>query len=213
MRGNGALAGAALKYQRGGWLLSGSVDAGFGTYDSSRRVEVGNFFGVASASPQSWHIGGSLRVSYQAAFQRFYLKPIAELRAVQVSSSGYTEAGAAPFNLTVAGQTSATIAGTGAMEIGSRFRVGEAALLHAYASVGLTVMTQDGWVASARIAGAPAGAPGFQATTPVPNTLGRFTVGANLFATEHVEFKLQYNADVGDGFSAHTGIARFTYRF
>ncbi len=211
--GNGGVAGLSIKYNPGNWLFTGTLDAGFGSYRSSRQVEVGDFLQTATASPDAWHVGGTLRASYQAVLGSVYLRPMAELRLINVTNSGYTETGAAPFNLAVSSASSTTVAGTGALEIGTRIGLGETGTLHLFASAGVSVYGNDGWSANARLAAAPAAAGSFQATTPIPDVLGRFSVGANLYTAGNMEVRLQYNADIGEGFAAHTGMARVAYRF
>jgi outer membrane autotransporter protein len=211
--GNGWMAGVAVKYNPGNWLFTGAIDAGFGHYSSSRQVEVGNFLQTATASPDAWHVGGTLRASYQAVFDSFYLRPMVELRLINVANSGYTETGAAPFNLAVSSASSTTVVGTGALEVGTRVSLGEEGTLHLYASAGLSLYGDDGWAADARFAAAPAGTGSFRATTPIPDVLGRFAIGANLYTAGNMEVRVQYNADIGEGFAAHTGMARVAYRF
>ncbi|NKE43891.1 autotransporter outer membrane beta-barrel domain-containing protein [Roseomonas frigidaquae] len=211
--GNGWVGGLAVKYNPGNWLFTGAIDAGFGNYSSSRQVEVGDFVQTATASPDAWHVGGTLRASYQAAFDGFYLRPMAELRLINVANSGYTETGAAPFNLAVSSASSTTVAGTGALELGTRINLGETGTLHLFASAGLSLYGNDGWAADARFAAAPAGTSNFRATTPIPDMLGRFALGANLYTTGNLAIRVQYSADIGDGFAAHTGMARVAYRF
>jgi len=211
--GDSGLAGVALKYQMGAWLFSGTLDGGLGRYRSTRQIEVGDDVQSATASPEAWHLGATLRASYQAVFDGFYLKPSAELRALHVANGGYTEAGTSPFNLSVDAGSSATVAATAAVELGTRVGLGQHGTLHLFTSAGVTALGDDGWQANARFAQAPAGSPGFQATTPIPDLLGRFSVGANLYTTGNLELKLQYNGDVGEGFTAHTGFVRAAWRF
>ncbi|RDJ19610.1 autotransporter outer membrane beta-barrel domain-containing protein, partial [Bosea caraganae] len=211
--GDSVMAGAVLKYQSGGWLLSGGIDAGYGWYDSRRQVIVGNFAGTAKGSPESWHVGAHGRVSYQMAFERFYLKPSLDLHATYVGSSAYAETGAAPFDLAVDGRRSLALSATAALEIGTSIDLGSYGTLWPYASAGLTLTHADDWEAKARFASLSTLPLSFKATTPVPDVLGRLTVGADLIGNNNWDVKLQYSADLGSGYQSHTGMAKLSYRF
>ena len=93
-----------------------------------------------------------------------------------------------------------------------RLRLGEVAVLRPFASAGVKVHDNDDWKATARFAGQPASR-GFQATTPIPSVLGRFSLGADVSGAANWEFRLQYTAEIGDRYASHVGMARIAYRF
>ncbi len=211
--GDGLLAGAVIKYENGPWLLSGGLDTGYGWYSSSRLVDVGNAFAaVAKANPTAWHAGGSGRVAYQIPFETWYLKPALDLHGAYVGSSAYTETGAAPFNLAVQSAASGAVAATAAVEVGTIIGFEHGGRLRPYASVGIGALSTDGWAATARFANAQDGS-SFRASTPLPTVVGRFAAGADLYATENWNFKLQCTGDVGGSYQSHTGSARVSWSF
>ena len=128
----------------------------------------------------------------------WYVQPRVDLHLSYVRSGGYTESGAAPFNL--------------AVEVGGRVRLGEGMVLRPFASAGIELSANGDWAATARLAGQPASR-GFRASTPIPDVLGKFTVGAELLSTTNWDLRVQYSAEVGDGYTSHTGLARVAYRF
>lgn len=211
--GDGVLGGVVVKYQQGGWLFSGTLDAGYGSYDSTRQIVTGSLAQSATASPSSWHVGATARVSYRLAMGGWYLRPIGELRVARMMGNAYTERGNSPFRLAVESESSTLVTGTGAVEVGTRIPAGRFGTLLPYASAGLSVNGQDGWSATARFAGAQGASSGFRASTPIPTTLARLSVGANLATSGNIELKVQYNADLGDRYASHTGLARLAYRF
>jgi hypothetical protein len=68
------------------------------------------------------------------------------------------------------------------------------------------------WAATARFADHP-GSRGFRATTPIPDVLGKFTLGAEVLSSTNWDFRLQYGAEVGDGYASDAGLGRLAYRF
>jgi len=212
VNGDSVLLGATLRYQNGPWQLSGAVDFGHGWYDSRRTVQVGNLTQQANANPTAWQVGAHTRIAYQIPFEGWYLQPRLDLHVNHVRSGGYTENGAAPFNLTVDGQDATGFAATPALEVGGRVPLDGGMVLRPYASAGFSVLSNGDWTTTARFAGQP-NSRGFRATTPMPDTLARLSVGAELLSGTNWDFKLQYTADLGDGYASHAGIGRLAYRF
>ncbi|HMG50992.1 MAG TPA: hypothetical protein VK597_10345, partial [Inquilinus sp.] len=99
-----------------------------------------------------------------------------------------------------------------AVEVGGRIPIGESAVLRPFASAGLELNANGDWAATARFADQP-GSGGFRATTPIPDVLGKFTLGAEVLSSASWDFRLQYNAEVGDGYASHAGLGRLAYRF
>jgi outer membrane autotransporter protein len=212
VNGDSLLLGTTLRYQNGPWQLSGAVDFGHGWYDSRRTVQVGSLTQQASANPRAWQAGVHTRIAYQIPFEGWYLQPRLDLHVNHVRSGGYTENGAAPFNLTVDGQSETGFAATPALEVGGRVPLGDGMVLRPYASAGFSVLSNGDWTTTARFAGQP-NSRGFRASTPMPDTLAKFSVGAELLSGTNWDFKLQYSADLGDGYASHAGIGRLAYRF
>jgi outer membrane autotransporter protein len=172
---------------------------------------VGNFGAVASGSPNAWHVGAHGRIAYQLPFDGWYLQPRLDLHLVHVRSSGYAERGAGPFNLDVEAGNATTFAAVPAVEVGGRIRLNEGMVLRPFASAGVSFSANRDWTAAARFAG-QAG-PGFRATTPIPDVLGKFTLGAELLSSTRWDVRVQYSAEVGSGYRSHVGMARLAYRF
>jgi hypothetical protein len=218
--GDSLLLGATLRYQEGPWQVAGALDFGYGWYDSQRAIEAGSFRATASAKPDAWHVGAHARIAYTIPFQGspegslegWYLQPRLDLHLSHVHSGGYTESGAAPFNLAVESEGATTFTATPAVEVGARIRLSEGAVLRPFASAGVEMIANNDWAATARFAGQPA-SHGFRASTPIPDVLGKFTVGADLLNSSRWDFRLQYIAETGDGYVSHTGVSRAVYRF
>ncbi|WP_155888872.1 autotransporter outer membrane beta-barrel domain-containing protein [Inquilinus limosus] len=210
--GDSLLLGAILRYQTGPWQASGALDFGYGWYDSRRAVEAGSFRGTADASPNVWHVGAHARLAYQVPVEAWYVQPRLDLHLTYVHSDGYTETGAGPFNLDVEAEGAMTFAAIPAVEVGGRIPIGPTAVLRPFASAGVELNANGDWAATARFADQP-GSRGFRAETPIPDVLGRFTLGAELLSSANWDFRLQYSAGVGDGYASHAGLGRVAYRF
>ncbi|MGK9167461.1 hypothetical protein KXR53_14245 [Inquilinus limosus] len=210
--GDSLLLGAILRYQTGPWQASGALDFGYGWYDSKRAVEAGSFRATADASPNVWHVGAHARLAYQVPVEAWYVQPRLDLHLTYVHSDGYTETGAGPFNLDVEAEGATTFAAIPAVEVGGRIPIGQTAVLRPFASAGVELNANGDWAATARLAGQPGGR-GFRAETPIPDVLGRFTLGAELLSSANWDFRLQYSAGVGDGYASHAGLGRLAYRF
>ncbi|MBV1795703.1 autotransporter outer membrane beta-barrel domain-containing protein [Siccirubricoccus sp. G192] len=140
------------------------------------------------------------------------MQPRIDLHLNYVQSSSYTETGAGPFNLAVEAEGASTFAATPAVEIGGRIPLGNAAVLRPFASAGIAFLANSDWAATARFAGQTESR-GFRAATPIPDVLGKFTAGAELLSSTNWDFRLQYSAETGDGYTGHAGMGRLAYRF
>ncbi|WP_145145589.1 autotransporter outer membrane beta-barrel domain-containing protein [Roseomonas gilardii] len=214
--GDSVLVGGLLRYQTGPWQVSGAIDTGYGWYESRRSVMVGSFTGTAQGKPDAWHAGAHTRLAYQVPFGGeaggWYVQPRADLHLNYVRSGGYTEGGATPFNLAVASEGATTFTAVPAVEVGGRTRIGEATVLRSFVSVGIELSANSDWAATTRLASQP-NSHGFRAGTPIPNVLGKFTVGAELLTAANWDLRVQYSSEVGDDYTSHTGLARVAYRF
>lgn len=210
--GDSLLLGTTLRYQAGPWQVSGALDFGHGWYQSRRAISVGSLGATASASPMAWHLGAHARLAYQIQLGSWYVQPRLDLHLTYVRSSGYTEAGAEPFNLMVNAEGETTFAAVPAVEVGGRIRLSDTAVLRPYASAGIQASAHQDWATTARFAGQPTSR-GFRVTTPLPGTLGKFAVGAELLNSANWDLRLQYSAEVGDDYVSHTGVGRLAYRF
>jgi hypothetical protein len=85
-------------------------------------------------------------------------------------------------------------------------------VLRPFASAGVRFGTNGDWTTTARLAARPVGQ-GFRVSTPIPDVVGRFTLGAELLGTERWDLRIQYTAEVGDCYAAHAGTGRIAYRF
>jgi uncharacterized protein YhjY with autotransporter beta-barrel domain len=210
--GDGLMAGATVGYRTGAWRISGALDLGYGWFDSRRTVSLGDLMQISKGSPDAWHAGVHTRIAYQIPMGGWYVQPFVDLGATYLRSGAFTETGAGPFNLAVNSQGSTVLSASAAVEVGGSLPLGSLGTLKPFASVGFGVLSDDDWSVRARFADQP-DARGFKASTPMPDTVAKFRVGARLASGTNWDFQLQYNADVASNYLSHAGIGRIAYRF
>ena len=211
--GDNVLAGAALTYQSGGWLLSGAVDGGYGWYDSRRNIVVGSFSDVAEASPTAWHVGFHGRAAYEMALGGWYVTPSASVHAIYAHGNAFTETGASPFNLTVEEQDGFALTAAAAVEVGTRIDLGAYGVLRPFLGAGVSFTTANDWTTKARFTSLPGVADRFSTASPVPDVLGKLTAGVELAGSSSWDIRLQYDAEMGQDYLSHTGVARLSVHF
>ena len=207
------MGGMGLKYQSGPLLASAMVEGGWGSFDSTRRIVVGEDVFTATGSPDVSNVGLHGRISYQLPYQSFYLRPSLDLDASRVELDGYTETGSGEYNLAVGGTDAWVMAATPAVEIGTRIDAGNGTVLRPYLGLGVTLSSGNDWDIESRFAGAAASAGSFTSTIDNPDTLGVIRAGIEVMSSEHFAATLQYNGSFGDGYSANAGTVKLIWRF
>jgi uncharacterized protein YhjY with autotransporter beta-barrel domain len=211
--GSNIMGGVILTYRPGPWELSGALDAGRGSYDTQRFISIGAVQATATASPEMWNAGVHLRAAYRHQAGDWQVKPFADLHADYVHADAYQETGAGPFDLEVKQHSDVALAGSAGVEVRGEMTIGEKDLrVLPFASAAIEILDGDNWAVAARFSD-PAGAQGFKASTPLPNVLGKFAVGAEVAGGERWNLRLQYSADVGDTYTAQSGAARLAVSF
>ncbi|QYZ70000.1 autotransporter outer membrane beta-barrel domain-containing protein [Neotabrizicola shimadae] len=207
------MGGLGLKYQSGPLLASAMLDAGSGSFDSSRRIIVGDDVFTANSAPDVANAGLHGRISYQLPYQGFYLRPSLDLDASHVDLGGYTETGGGEFNLAVEGTDGWVFAATPALEVGTRIDAGNGTVLRPYLGIGATLTNGNDWAVESRFAGADASAGSFTSTIDNPDTLGLIRAGVEVMSSKNFSATLLYNGAFADGYSANAGAVKLTWRF
>ena len=209
--GDSALAGLIVKRQDGALLLSAAADVGYGWYDSTRTITLGDTKLAAKANPDAQNAGLHARAAYEVPFQRWYLRPTLDLHAAYVRMDGYSESGAAPFNLDVNSSDKVFLAAAPTLEIGTRLDLADGSTLRAFASAGAAFFSDNDWHSQASFEDAPANS--FDSELPMPDTVARVGLGIEMVTTKRITAKLQYAGDFGDDYNAHAGMFRVGYLF
>jgi hypothetical protein len=101
----------------------------------------------------------------------------------------------------------------GGLEVSSgQIKVGNGLTLKPFAGVAIETQNNGDWAARSRFVGQD-DTDGFKAVTPLPTLLSQVTFGADLASGSKWDLRLEYGADLGKGYTAQTGAARFAVKF
>ncbi len=212
-RGEAGYAALTAKYQTGPWLFSGAVFGGGGEFTSTRLVTLPGFAGVARGSPTLSNVGALVRGTYTLGREEFYLRPSVTLGLTHVRSGAYRENGSTMLNLDVAAASGTVAALTPALEIGGRVNFANGVVMRLYTSVGVSLLSEGQWTQEARLVAAPAVAGRFASVVRTDQTVGRLAAGAQIFATDRLELRLQYEGEYSFNLTGHGGSVALAMRF
>jgi outer membrane autotransporter protein len=188
------------------------LDVAFGSLDL-RRTLVQSGLDQARAVSQAFNAGLHLRTAYTVAVDSFYVEPAIELDANYVRINGYTEKGAAPFNLKVNALEDVVLAATPDLRIGSRIELGPRAAAKVYVGGGISFLHGNKFEVDARFASVSSAAGNFRSTFNNDSVVGRFTAGIDIHTLAGIELSIQYQGRHSHNQTEHGGQARLTYRF
>ncbi len=212
-RGQAGYAAVTTKYQTGPWLFAGAVFGGGGAFNGTRTITLPGFGSIARGSPTLSNVGAMLRGTYTIGREAFYLRPSLSLSLVHARSSSYSESGAGVLNLSVSDASSTVAALTPALEVGGRANLANGMVLRLYTSAGVSWLSQGQWSQHSRLSAAPAEAAAFSTVVRTDQVVGRVTAGAQLFATNRLELRLQYEGEYSANLTGHGGSFAVAYRF
>ncbi len=211
--GQSGFGGLALKWQPGSWLVAASVMGSYGSYRMSRVVALPGLGGVAKSNPDQSSVAGRLRVAYNVWDDAWYLRPMVSLDIVHARAPGYQESGPAAVSLAYATASQTGVIATPAIEVGRRFDLGEGTTLRAYASLGMSFLSNPSWQVRTAFLGAPPGSGSFTTNLPGDRVLGRVTVGSQLLTADAFDLRAQYDGDYGGSMRSHAGTLTLAWRF
>ncbi len=211
--GDSYLGAVSLKLETGPWTLTGAVDLGWGNYDSTRNIVLGGRDLTANGSPNAFTAGAHVRAAYEIPHDAWYLEPALDVDLIYVNLDGYTETGGGDFDLAVGSSDSVVLAGTPWLKLGRRVDIEGGATLDAFVTGGVSLSTGEDFTTTARFANAPAGTGDFTTELDNPNVIGRLSAGVDLYATDRVEVRLQYDGSFAAGQTSNGGLFRLSYFF
>jgi outer membrane autotransporter protein len=154
-----------------------------------------------------------LRVTYTIGREEIYLRPSLTASLVHSASSAYRESGAGVLNLDVSGASSTVGALTPALELGGRANLRDGTVLRLYTTAGVSLLSQGQWRQDSQLIAAPAGTGRFSTVVRADQVVGRFAAGMQVFATDRLELRLQYEGEYSQNLTGHGGVVAFAYRF
>lgn len=211
--GDSYLVAVSLKRETGPWTLTGAVDLGWGNYDITRDIALGTTKVTAKGSPDAFTADAHLRAAYQIPRDAWYLEPALDVDLVYVDLDGYTESGAGEFDLEVDGTDTVVLTGTPWLKLGRRIDLADGGVIDAFVSGGVSLSTGEDFSTTAHFADAPAGAGDFTTEIDNPTVIGRLSAGIDVYATDRVQLRLQYDGSFADGQTSNGGQFRLSYFF
>lgn len=200
--GRRANVGAVVKYNPGPLLLAAGVSAGWGSFETDRRLQFGGFAETATSKSDTDYVTGWLRAAYLFDAGGWYLKPLVDARITEIDFDGTRETGAAGLELSGARDTVLSV--SPALEIGREFRFDSISVWRPFVRAGVTWNDNDRFVTQAAFAGAAGGVPGFEIVTDVDDVLFDVSAGVDVIASEGAVLRAQYDASFGSSLSRNS---------
>lgn len=206
-------AGLSLKRQLGPWLLAAAIRGGHESADVTRWIVFPGVSERATSNPDTYHLGGRLRASYEFAFQRWYLRPFLDLDLNYASQSAYREYGAGVLDLASRRISHTSVMSTPSIEIGGRFDLARATL-RAYAIAGVSFLSNGDWTSRLQFADlSDTGVAPFAVKTGMPKTYGNLTAGLEYLTKGGFELKAEYGLRAADRYLDQSAMLRAAMRF
>ena len=196
--------GAVVKYNPGPFLFTAGAAAGWGAFETDRRLAFGGFAATATSKSDTDYATGWLQAAYLADQGHWYLKPLIEARVTELDFSGAREAGGGGLGLVVSGSRDTMLSVSPALEVGTEFRFDALAVWRPFVRAGVTWRDEDAFVTQAAFAGAPLGVPGFQIVTDVDDVLFDVSAGVDVIGGDGAVLKVQYDGRFGSTLSQNS---------
>ncbi len=204
--------GGVLKYNPGPWMFAASVNGGFAQHDNVRRVTFADFGAVARSESESSFISGRFTTAYLISRGMWYLKPQVEFAATNLVREGYSENAAGGVALQVAKSDTSVLSATPMIEVGAEHQFGSA-VYRGFVRGGATFRDTDVFVTTASFVGAPAGAAPIALTSKTDRITGDFGAGVDAIIPGRTSLRVQYDGQLGQTTTHHSGGAKLSVQF
>lgn len=188
--------GGVLKYVDGPLKLSASVNGGQGNLDLTRQAALVPGLTAESGTDVTF-VTNLARLAYSFGETGFYVTPMLDGGATYVEMGGFTETGAGLFNLAVSSSDQWIFFGGPAVEIGATIAQGGFEL-RPYIKAGVTLLSEDSFDIEARFAAASTAVAPFRVTSNFDDTFATLDAGVQLFSTDGLNLRLNYQGKFGD---------------
>ena len=184
-----------------------------GWYETDRRIQIPGYQALAGDSAEVRSLGVRLRAAYEVAGPQWYLRPMLDAELIDVRVPSHRESGAGILSLDYDSASQTSLALTPAVEVGGRLDFQAGYTLRPFVRAGVSLLSNDDWTVSARLAGAPAGVPGFATTIPLDPVTGQVSVGLQLRATKGLDLRLSYDGAFSEHIASHAGSLTLAWDF
>jgi hypothetical protein len=196
-------------------MLSASVSAGYGSYDTVRTVDLPTP-GVRATSDQRIvfaAIHGRVSHDFKQG-ENLYIRPLVDLGVTTVHRKAFNEAGAGGANLDVASATDTLVTVQPSIEIGGELQHGRNTLVRPYARIGITRYLSDNKnQVTATMQGAPAGVAPFTTSTRADRTYADLSLGIDVLKDKSTVLRVGYAGQFSENSASHGAGAKLSIRF
>ena len=236
---NGWLAGGAVSYQQsdidtgnrassdgdrvqatltakrdiGATRVSAAAFAGFGSFDTDRRISVPAPGVVAHGEQDIISSGAHLRLSHTLADGGWYAKPMVDFNATYLSFGDLTETGGGAANLDIDGEDEWFFSAAPALEVGGVFVLEDGVVARPFLRGGITWVSEDSVTMTSRFASAPDGVAPFAVTSEFDHVTADVSAGVEVSSLDGSSLKLNYDGRFGEDTAQHSGAVKLGIRF
>ncbi|OOG21477.1 hypothetical protein B1C78_16055 [Thioalkalivibrio denitrificans] len=208
-------AGMMIKRRLDATRISGSLSAGYGRYESLRRIDLSGIDQYARGTPSLWSVSAHGRFSHDVHHRDdAYVRPMVSIGATRISRSGFRESGAGGASLDVDSASDTIVTLQPAIETGGEWEWRDGSLLRPYMRVGVTqLLTGNEHKTTAKMLGAPDGVAPFTVTNRVDRTYGDVVLGLDLIRDDGRVWRFDYAGQFSDNSRSNAVSLRFSMPF
>lgn len=196
--------GAIVKKSFGATLLSVDLNLGYGSYDTSRFVNLPTPGVTARSKQEVTFFAGHVRLAHAIEQpSNWYLKPMIDLGLMHARFPGFEESGAGAASLSVQSHSEGSSNVTPAIEIGGEMKTASGMLLRPYTKLGVThFLSGTTPEITASFQGAPGGTQPFTFTVQngIDKNYSNLEIGLSVLTTKGFVVQAGYSGS----FSEHT---------
>ncbi|VVE43414.1 autotransporter domain-containing protein [Pandoraea terrigena] len=196
------------------WYVNLSGSAVLQRYDTTRRVSMQGFNGVANGNFNGQQYVVSAEFGWPLALGRAIVTPLAGVTYGYLNQNGYTETGGNGSALTVGRVGASSVRSALGAKLALPFETAAGMWVPELSLRWVHEYNRTRQTTGASFAGDSAGQTGFTTVgaTPVSN-LAEVGVGVTLMRANNLSASIRYDLQAGSGFVSHTGIVRVQQRF
>lgn len=210
LQSDGFRGGVTLKRQWGPWQVALAVVGGYERGTQTRTIDYPEATATATSQPDAFFVGARSRLSYQANYAGWYVKPYTDLDVVYDRSGAYQESGGGVFDLAVASQGHTTLILTPAVEIGARFDY-RGVTWRPYLSMGMSFASTRQLSTDVSFVQFPGAA--FKVGASQPRAYGNVSAGIELLSGKGLEVRAEYSLRTAPSQTVQSAALRLAKHF